>query len=252
MKILLRGFQNSSSIKCIQLDDFQIKTFEQLSDYLSTTTPESNSSLEFSFSSNGVNKRQEEFIPSLSKAIYDVKSVDRGGKGGFGSLLKGQPPVKKRTNNFDSCRDLSGRRMRHLTQEKLLREWQAKKMEEEKIIKMYNNPDENKKVEDYVDSDKKRELIDLNRKYIKDSCNSTDLIVKSVKYVLKKKRNREDGKNEEVEKAQENDRQGNFNNIINENKIKRRLLIDDLNIDECEVDEKGKQDMEKKLFSLDF
>ena len=258
MKILLRGFQNSNSIKCITIDESQIKTFEQLSTYLSSPS-EHNPSQGLNFSCNGINKRQEEEIQFLTKVVYDVKTVEIGGKGGFGSLLKGQPPVKKRTNNFDSCRDLSGRRIRHLNQEKLLREWQTKKMEEDKIIKMYNNPEENKKVDDYVDSDKKNELVEMNRKYLRDACKSTDLIVKSVKFVLKKKRSREEVKSDNVEKnnlvtANRPSSLNNVGTIINQNKFGRnkKLEIDDIiDGEDCDFDEKKKEDMEKKLFSLD-
>ncbi|KAL6982096.1 hypothetical protein U1Q18_023711 [Sarracenia purpurea var. burkii] len=51
----------------------------------------------------------------------------RGGKGGFGSLLRGAATKagQKKTNNFDACRDMSGRRLRHVNAEKKLEEWQA-------------------------------------------------------------------------------------------------------------------------------
>ncbi|KAK6918225.1 Sde2, N-terminal ubiquitin domain [Dillenia turbinata] len=54
----------------------------------------------------------------------------RGGKGGFGSLLRGAATKagQKKTNNFDACRDMSGRRLRHVNAEKKLEEW---KLEEE-------------------------------------------------------------------------------------------------------------------------
>ncbi|XP_057979895.1 uncharacterized protein LOC131165814 [Malania oleifera] len=50
-----------------------------------------------------------------------------GGKGGFGSLLRGAASKagQKKTNNFDACRDMSGRRLRHVNAEKKLEEWQA-------------------------------------------------------------------------------------------------------------------------------
>nr|GMC88890.1 protein SDE2 homolog [Ipomoea batatas] len=43
----------------------------------------------------------------------------RGGKGGFGSLLRGAATKagQKKTNNFDACRDMSGRRLRHKAKE---------------------------------------------------------------------------------------------------------------------------------------
>ncbi|XP_074569391.1 uncharacterized protein LOC141826035 [Curcuma longa] len=50
-----------------------------------------------------------------------------GGKGGFGSLLRGAATKagQKKTNNFDACRDMSGRRLRHVNAEKKLEEWKA-------------------------------------------------------------------------------------------------------------------------------
>ena len=35
-----------------------------------------------------------------------------GGKGGFGSLLRSMNPKKNLADNYESCRDLSGRRLR--------------------------------------------------------------------------------------------------------------------------------------------
>ncbi|CAJ2631328.1 unnamed protein product [Trifolium pratense] len=51
----------------------------------------------------------------------------KGGKGGFGSLLRGAATKagQKKTNNFDACRDMSGRRLRHVNAEKRLEEWRA-------------------------------------------------------------------------------------------------------------------------------
>lgn len=61
----------------------------------------------------------------------------RGGKGGFGSLLRGAATKagQKKTNNFDACRDMSGRRLRHVNAEKKLEEWRAE-AEDRKLEKM--------------------------------------------------------------------------------------------------------------------
>ncbi|KAK9160929.1 hypothetical protein Syun_007270 [Stephania yunnanensis] len=55
----------------------------------------------------------------------------RGGKGGFGSLLRGAATKagQKKTNNFDACRDMSGRRLRHVNAERRLEEWKAEEEE---------------------------------------------------------------------------------------------------------------------------
>ena len=57
-----------------------------------------------------------------------------GGKGGFGSLLRGAGRAIL-TDNVDACRDLSGRRIRHANAEKRLAQWaaEAKERELEKI-----------------------------------------------------------------------------------------------------------------------
>merc|ERR1719499_948969 len=45
-----------------------------------------------------------------------------GGKGGFGSLLRSLAKNTK-TTNFGACRDLQGRRLRHVQQEEELERW---------------------------------------------------------------------------------------------------------------------------------
>ncbi len=57
-----------------------------------------------------------------------------GGKGGFGSLLRSMNPKKQLADNYDSCRDLSGRRLRTVQTEQRLQEWQARQAEEEKYV----------------------------------------------------------------------------------------------------------------------
>jgi hypothetical protein len=49
-----------------------------------------------------------------------------GGKGGFGSLLRGAAKSAGTTTNFNACRDLSGRRIGHVNAEKKLREYEAR------------------------------------------------------------------------------------------------------------------------------
>lgn len=55
----------------------------------------------------------------------------RGGKGGFGALLRGLGRDGSKTTNFDACRDLQGRRIRHQTGEEKMKEWQAQAKERE-------------------------------------------------------------------------------------------------------------------------
>ncbi|GAB2217454.1 hypothetical protein Droror1_Dr00000646 [Drosera rotundifolia] len=70
-------------------------------------------------------------IPNSSTLTLSIRSL--GGKGGFGSLLRGAVTKagQKKTNNFDACRDMSGRRLRHVNAEKRLEEWREEEKERE-------------------------------------------------------------------------------------------------------------------------
>ena len=63
--------------------------------------------------------------PQYPFASVRVISCLKGGKGGFGTLLKGQSKQAgaKRTTDFGACRDLQGRRLRHVNDEIKLRKW---------------------------------------------------------------------------------------------------------------------------------
>ncbi|KYM83723.1 UPF0667 protein C1orf55 like protein [Atta colombica] len=57
-----------------------------------------------------------------------------GGKGGFGSMLRAIGAQIEKTTNREACRDLSGRRLRDINEEKRLKAWidkQAKREKEE-------------------------------------------------------------------------------------------------------------------------
>ncbi|CAG9793133.1 unnamed protein product [Diatraea saccharalis] len=47
----------------------------------------------------------------------------KGGKGGFGSMLRAIGAQIEKTTNREACRDLSGRRLRDINEEKRLRKW---------------------------------------------------------------------------------------------------------------------------------
>ena len=46
-----------------------------------------------------------------------------GGKGGFGSMLRAIGAQIEKTTNREACRDLSGRRLRDINEEKRLKAW---------------------------------------------------------------------------------------------------------------------------------
>nr|CAG4642985.1 EOG090X0OE5 [Evadne anonyx] len=55
-----------------------------------------------------------------------------GGKGGFGSMLRAIGAQIEKTTNREACRDLSGRRLRDINEEKRLKDWVAKQADREK------------------------------------------------------------------------------------------------------------------------
>ena len=67
----------------------------------------------------------------------------RGGKGGFGTLLKGQSKQAgaRQTLDFGACRDLSGRRLRHVNDEIKLRKWKELQAARAKAARDGNNSD---------------------------------------------------------------------------------------------------------------
>nr|GMC80447.1 protein SDE2 homolog [Ipomoea batatas] len=102
----------------------------------------------------------------------------RGGKGGFGSLLRAAATKagQKKTNNFDACRDMSGRRLRHVNAEKRLEEWKAE-AEERKLEKI---------AEDYMNAKKGSKSADKYvAKYREDSAKCMEEVERSVRESLK-------------------------------------------------------------------
>ncbi len=100
------------------------------------------------FSSNSRILPNETPLLSLNSSIISLNFALKAGKGGFGSLLRGQAATKRKTTNFDSSKDLKGRRIRNVENEKKLKEFLSKKKEEDKKVK--------KKLKKYKDSEDKK------------------------------------------------------------------------------------------------
>ena len=68
------------------------------------------------------------FLCDESALLFPVRAMLRllGGKGGFGAMLRTAGAKGIKTTDFDACRDLNGRRLRHVNAASRLREWEAK------------------------------------------------------------------------------------------------------------------------------
>jgi hypothetical protein len=67
-------------------------------------------------------------IPSSEMVVVRASMRLSGGKGGFGAMLKSMAKQagSKKTTDFGACRDLSGRRLRHVNDELILKKWQVR------------------------------------------------------------------------------------------------------------------------------
>lgn len=66
-------------------------------------------------------------LSSIKSGTIHVIPRMLGGKGGFGSMLRAIGAQIEKTTNREACRDLSGRRLRDINEEKRVKEFLAKK-----------------------------------------------------------------------------------------------------------------------------
>jgi hypothetical protein len=67
--------------------------------------------------------------------VVEVVAGLLGGKGGFGSMLRALGAQIEKTTNKEACRDLSGRRLRDINEEKRLKNFVSQKAERERLKK---------------------------------------------------------------------------------------------------------------------
>lgn len=73
-------------------------------------------------------------LAGLENQQLEVEYEVLGGKGGFGSLLRIAAAQKKHFNNFDSCRDSNGRRLRDIKNDIRMVEFLKKRKTQQKMI----------------------------------------------------------------------------------------------------------------------
>ncbi|CAG9335806.1 unnamed protein product [Blepharisma stoltei] len=191
-KILVRGIDS-------KLSEFSCENYENFVEEYSEWTKIPREHLRISQCSRGVSEINPDFIVCVSLKVC-------GGKGGFGSLLRGQG-MFARVDNFEACRDLNGRRIRHINDEIRLAQWKQKQAEKEE--------EERKKAEEkeekVVVPAKRKTKADPNYKSAVDDC------VKGVKSALAaglKKKNDEPIKKAKIEE-EDNEKDNKINDKSN-------------------------------------
>uniref|UniRef100_A0A336KV98 CSON014479 protein n=1 Tax=Culicoides sonorensis TaxID=179676 RepID=A0A336KV98_CULSO len=113
-----------------QLDSLKIKDFyEEIEDHGISLQ-----SAYFTINGRILDTHSIEDLPNGSTVRVKLRLL--GGKGGFGSMLRAIGAQIEKTTNREACRDLSGRRLRDINEEKRLKAW----LEKQKVEP--ENPDE--------------------------------------------------------------------------------------------------------------
>lgn len=113
----------------MKVENLVLKGFLTRDEYLKA----SNEDFDCYFTVNGQLIRSCEDLDNFDDPIsIKIHPRLRGGKGGFGSMLRAIGNQIEKTNNNDMCRDLSGRRIRDVNAEAKLKEWYANASERER------------------------------------------------------------------------------------------------------------------------
>jgi len=129
---------------------------------------------------NGHDIENDQFCIAAAQEIaflplqFSLRGGCSGGKGGFGSLLRSAKSVKK-TTNFGSCRDINGRRLRDVENERRLAEWktQQPRAEGEAVVVKKKRRSEPKETEANEEKDTKDAKLNEIRKKVREEVNSS-------------------------------------------------------------------------------
>ena len=80
--------------------------------------------------------------------------------------MKSQKNIGKKTDNFDSCRDLQGRRLRNANQEEKLRKFKEQKEKEDEIVKSLQASSSDTKPLVALDEKYTQQLINIEKQKV--------------------------------------------------------------------------------------
>ncbi|CAG2111557.1 unnamed protein product [Medioppia subpectinata] len=153
----LNGFKT----RCVQLDGHE-KSGRELSQRISLleAIPEN----DFKLYSNDKPLSASDVLTDGSVVWLSMGGL-RGGKGGFGSMLRAIGAQIEKTTNREACRDLTGRRLRDINEEKRIKEWikkealRKKEMDERRIQKLKKRAEKPKAEFNDIDFERQRAEI---------------------------------------------------------------------------------------------
>ncbi|XP_014093259.2 splicing regulator SDE2 [Bactrocera oleae] len=162
-----------------------------------------------------------------------------GGKGGFGSMLRAIGAQIEKTTNREACRDLSGRRLRDINEEKRLKavlekmedlERESQERKKRKIEKLLSVPKHDFKDEEYEDT--RAKLEDKVNSAVEEGLKKSEVKPGTSKDSLKRKHTK--------------------SSVANPKKKKNALWIDDdlLNSDESSSEDSSDESRVHKIISL--
>jgi len=114
----------------------------------------------------------------LANNVVHIVPRLRGGKGGFGSMLRAIGAQIEKTTNREACRDLSGRRLRDINEEQRLKKWIAEQADREREA-----VEKKKKKLEKLSQEPKHEFVD--EKYDKDRSEMVHKVHSAVEEGLK-------------------------------------------------------------------
>lgn len=124
------------SIEAIQLEQFNDSS--DLYNFISSKISKNlNDYTEFDILVEGI-PLDNYTLEDQSFKTLSVNYTIKGGKGGFGSLLRNAAARKKHFTNFDAAKDMNGRRLRDIKNERSLIEWMKKKKQERNYVDQEN------------------------------------------------------------------------------------------------------------------
>lgn len=190
--------------------------------------------------------------------LLQISPLVLGGKGGFGSLLRSFGKQITKSTNKEACRDLTGRRIRHVNNEKKLKDFLskqselAKKKEEDKKIKQERKKKKLEKLESshhlFVDPkyDEQKQKITEDLEQAISSAICSKKMENSEKSNSGNESNSNDGINSQMQQK-DDEKDSKKSEVKDREKFKSWLGVEDLDVSSSDDDDEEEPAKKIKL-----